>query len=48
MEIVLLRMLVPLPNTASEVADPIVGCFALTIDVAGRAPYVPVALGVVF
>jgi hypothetical protein len=48
MEIVLLRMLVPLPNAAGEVADPVVWRFSFAIDVASWAPNVPIAFGVVF
>jgi hypothetical protein len=48
MQIVLLCMLVPLPDAAGEIADPIVGGFPFAVDVASRSPDVPVALGIVF
>jgi hypothetical protein len=47
-QIVFLRMLVPLPDAAGKVADPVVGSLAFAIDVASRSPDVPIALGVVF
>jgi hypothetical protein len=48
MQIVLLCMLVPLPDAAGKVADPVVGSLAFAIDVASRSPDVPIAFGVVF
>jgi hypothetical protein len=45
MQVVLLRVLVPLPDGAAEVAEPVVGREASAVDVAGGPPDVPVALG---
>ena len=46
-EVVFLGQVVPLPDGAAEVAEPVVGRAALAVDVACGAPDVPVALGVV-
>lgn len=48
MEIVLFSMLVPLPDGAAEVSEPVVGRVSLAVDVPCGPPDVPVALGVVF
>jgi len=48
MEIVFLGMLVPFPDASSEIADPVIGSFALALYITGRTPDVPVALGVIF
>ena len=48
MEIVLLGVFVPLPDTAGEVAGPIIGRCTLAVHIAGRPPDVPVTLGIIF
>ena len=47
MEVVLLCVFVPFPDTACEVGNPVVGRLAFTVDIASWAPDVPVTLGVV-
>jgi hypothetical protein len=47
-QIVLLCMLVPLPDAAGKVADPVIGSLAFAIDIASRSPDVPIAFGIVF
>jgi hypothetical protein len=46
MEVVLLGVFIP--NTPCEVGDPIVGSFALTVNIPSWSPDVPVSLGVIF
>ena len=48
MEVVLLGVFIPFPNTPCEVGDPIVGSFALTVNIPSWSPDVPVSLGVIF
>lgn len=48
MQIVFLGMFIPLPHTTCKVADPVVGSFALAVDITSWSPDVPVSLGVVF
>lgn len=48
MEVVLLGVFIPFPNTPCEVGDPIVGGFALAVNIPSWSPDVPVSLGVIF
>jgi hypothetical protein len=48
MEIVLLCMLVPLPNTSREIGHPVVRGLALAVDIASRPPDVPISFRVIF
>jgi hypothetical protein len=47
-EIVLLCVLVPFPDTACEVRDPVIGGLAFAVNIASWAPDVPITLGVIF
>jgi hypothetical protein len=48
MEVILLGVFIPFPNTPCKVGDPIVGGFALAVNIPSWSPDVPVSLGVIF
>jgi hypothetical protein len=48
MKVVFLCVFIPFPDAACEVGYPVVWGLAFTVDVAGWAPVIPIALWVVF
>lgn len=47
MKVILLCLLIPLPDTTSKIAHPIVWRLAYTVDVFCRPPNIPISFGIV-